>query len=443
MLARFLNRKNDTAPSSEPSVLESETVGPEISVVERGFEPRDLISSLYHRDYRYFCFGALLSNIGTWLQMIALGWLVLQMTNSAFYLGLTNFASLAAVFFFAIFAGLAADRFDRRKLIIVTQVIMMIFALMLGAFTSLNIIRIYSIVLIVFTSGIALAFNFPAWQAIVPDLVPKKDLLNAISLNSAQFNAARLVGPAIAGLILAVWGPASCFYLNGLSFLAVIVALTLIRAKPNPKTKKASHESIWDYTVSGIKYAKNHLSVAVLLVSVGLISILGTPYTTLMPIYARHILKVGPQGYGFLLAAGGLGAVLGAFVLAPLSRFAKKQTLIRAGIITLSLFLAIFAFSRSFILSLTSLAIIGGSLLAVLSTVNTSLQTTVPNEIRGRIMSLYVLMYLGLMPFGSLIFGSLAHALTSPIAISIGAIGCFILGSVLTVNNGLLADIDA
>jgi MFS family permease len=319
---------------------------------------------------------------------------------------------------------------------------MMIFALILGIITSLRIATVHSISLIVFASGIALAFNFPSWQAIVPDLVPKKDLLNAISLNSAQFNAARLIGPAIAGVILAAWGVASCFYLNSLSFLAVIFALTLIRPNPNPKTKREADESIWKYTVSGIKYAKNHLAVAVLLLSVGLISILGTPYTTLMPIYARNILKVGPKGYGFLLAAGGLGAVLGAFFVAPLSRYAKKQTLIKAGIIILSTFLLIFAFSKSFILSMMALAIVGGSLLAVLSTINTSLQTSVPNEIRGRIMSLYVLMYLGLMPFGSLIFGSLAHILTSPIAISIGAIGCLMLGFVLIINHTLIEDIN-
>lgn len=443
MLARkFSTKQTKNTSPPETSIIESESVGPEVSVVQRGFSPRDFVSSLSHKNYRYFWIGALLSNIGTWLQMIALGWIVFEMTNSAFYLGLTNFASLAPVFFFAIFAGLAADGLDRRNLIIATQVVMMIFAFLLGLLSSLRINSISSVILIVFISGIALAFNFPAWQAIVPDLVPRKDLLNAIALNSAQFNAARLIGPAIAGMILASWGATSCFYLNGLSFLAVILALALIKPKPNPRTRKESNESVWVYSLSGIKYAKDHLLVTVLLISVGLLSICATPYTTLMPIYAKDILRVGAKGYGFLLAASGLGAVLGGFLIAPLSRLAKKQTLIKAGIIILSIFLLVFAFSRSFVLSMAALAIVGGSLLAVLSTINTALQTSIPNEIRGRIMSLYVLMFLGIMPFGSLIFGSLAELISSPLAIAIGVIGCILLDLVLITQRDLIGDID-
>lgn len=444
MQEREVSKKHkNVKPSAETGIIESETVTPEASVVKRGFEPRDSISALYYRNYRYFWFGALLSNVGTWLQLVAVGWVVLQITNSAFYLGLSNFASLAPVFVFALFAGLAADRFDRRKLIIVTQVIMMIFAFILGLFSSLHIMTVYSIIIIIFASGIALAFNFPSWQAIVPDLVPKKDLLNAIALNSAQFNAARLIGPAVAGLILATWGATSCFYLNAASFLAVIAALALIQPDPNPRTKRESDETIWQYATSGIRYAKDDHLVAILLLSVGLISICATPYTTLMPIYAKSILKVGARGYGFLLAASGLGAVLGGFLIAPLSGYTKKQTVIKSGVVLLTIALLIFAFSKSFVVSMIALAIVGGSVLGILSTMNSALQTRVPNKIRGRIMSLYVLMFLGMMPFGSLIFGTLAHALTSPIAIGIGAMGCLFLGLILVANPALIKDIDS
>lgn len=436
------NKKENDKPFPEASILESDTVGPRASVIGQGFHPKDFISSLYHKDYCLFWFGALFSNVGTWLQIIGLGWLVLDLTNSPFYLGLANFATLAPVFFFAILAGLAADRFDRRRLIIVTQAIMMVFALVLGIFTSMEIIGVSTIIIIVFASGIALAFNFPAWQAIVPDLVPKEDLLNAIALNSAQFNAARLVGPALAGLVLASWGIASCFYINSLSFLAVILALTLIRPKPNPTFGKDGNETFWQYSLSGINYARNHLPVMILLISVGIISVLGTPYTTLMPIYAKDILRVGASGLGFLLAASGLGAVVGGFIVGPLSRYTTKQFIIKSGVIILSIFVIIFAFSKSFIVSLISLTIIGGALLAAVSTMNTSLQINVPNEIRGRIMSLYVLMFLGMMPFGSLIVGSLADVLSSPIAISIGAIGCLLWGVILIAYPALLKDID-
>ncbi len=436
------SQKRISSSRPEASELESDTVGPTTAVIKQGLQARDFISSLYHRDYRYFWFGALFSNIGTWLQIVALGWLVLKLTNSAFYLGLVSFATLAPVFFFAIPAGLAADMYDRRRLIIATQAIMMFFALLLGVLTSLEVIAVFSIVVIVLTSGIALAFNFPAWQAIVPDLVPKDDLLNGIALNSAQFNAARLVGPAFAGLILAAWGVASCFYANGWSFLTVIIALSLIQPKPNPQVKKGANETIWQYSLSGVRYAKNHVQVAVLLLSVGLVSVLGTPYTTLMPIYAQDILKVGPQGYGFLLATSGLGAVVGGFLVGPLSRLANKQVLIKSGVLMLSISLLIFAFSKSFVLSLIALAVIGGALLAAVSTINTSLQLTVPNEIRGRIMSLYVLMFLGMMPFGSLIFGSLAEALTSPLSITIGAVGCMLWGLILVGYPSLLEGVD-
>jgi len=440
---KSFKRQKSNSSRLATSVLESETVSPEFTVVKRGFNAKDFISSLLHRNYRYFWIGALLSNIGTWLQMVALGWLVLQLTNSAFYLGLTNFASLAPVFFFALFAGLAADRYDRRKLLIITQIIMMLFAFILGILSSVGIISVSLILIIVFISGIALAYNFPAWQAIVPDLVPRDDLLNAIALNSAQFNAARLIGPAIAGLILAKWGVISCFYLNGLSFVAVIIALCLIHPAPNPKIKKDSNQSFLKYSFSGIKYSIEHRLVGILLISVGFISTCATPYTTLMPIYAKHILKVGASGYGLLLAASGFGAVLGGLLIAPLSHVFQKQSLIKSGLFVLSFSLSLFAFSRIFVLSLIALAIAGGSLLAVLSTMNTSLQITVPNEIRGRIMSLYVLMFLGMMPFGSLIFGALAQIIGSPAAIFIGAVGCLFLSLVLTVRKELILKIDS
>lgn len=443
MSARRSQKKqnNNTSPP-ETSILESDTVGPPISISRQAFQPQDFVASLYHRDYRYFWFGALFSSVGTWLQIVALGWLVLELTDSPFYLGLTSFATLAPVFFFSIIAGLAADRYNRRKLIIITQTIMMVFAFILALLVTLKIITLFLIILIVFISGIALAFNFPAWQAIVPDLVPKKDLLNAIALNSAQFNAARFVGPALAGLILAVWGVASCFYFNSLSFLTVILALAFIYPKPGPQVGKEDNETIWHYSLSGIRYAKNNLLVTVLLVSVGLISILATPYTTLMPIYAKSILEVGPRGYGLLLASSGLGAVMGGFLVGPFSRYVSKQAIIKSGIIFLSVFLLVFAFSKSFVVSLIALAIVGGALLAAVSTMNTCLQTIVPNEIRGRIMSLYVLMFLGMMPIGSLIFGSLAQALTSPLALSIGAIGCLLWGLILIARPSLIRDID-
>lgn len=431
-----LNKKPDTGS------IEAETAIPEPSLVRKRLKDiKDIFAALTHRDYRYFWAGAFLSSIGTWLQLVALGWLVYQISDSAFILGLVNFAMLGPIFFFSIPAGVAADRYDRRQLIIWTQVVMMAAAFILGAFTTLKIASIPAIIIINLVGGVALAFNFPPWQAIVPDLVPRKDLLNAIALNSAQFNTARLVGPAIAGIMLANWGAASCFYLNGISYITVIIALLIIRPHPNPRKVREKGQTMFAYITSGVKYAKDNLVVGILLLSTALITLFTTAYIALMPIFAKDILKVGAQGYGALLAAGGLGAAIGALIVSYLTRILRNQMIIKGGTIVLSLLLIAFAYSHSFTLSLILLAGVGASFLATLSTINTSIQTIVPNEIRGRIMSLYVLAFLGLMPFSSLIFGWVAQIINAPISIIIGAGSCLLIGLVLIFRPALLKEV--
>lgn len=432
------DEKNPKPKINQVELIEAEVAVPQALIIERSLAlPRKVFSSLFYRDYLYFWIGALLSNAGTWIQMVALGWLVLEMTNSPFMLGLVNFTSNLPVFVFALFAGVAADRFNRKNLIILTQVIMMIFAFFLGFLTAREIITIPSIVVITLAGGVGVAFGFPAWQAMLPDLVPPKELLNAITLNSAQFNAARLIGPALAGLILAFLGIAACFYINAFSFLAVIFALLLIRpAKHSPP--KRTGQRVWESTMSGISYAKDNRTISVLLLTIGILTIFGMPYTALMPIFARDILKVGAGGLGYLMAASGFGSLVGALVVAYLAHFANKESLIKVGTISMGALLIFFALSKSFWLSMIILAGIGAAFLASMSTINTAIQSIVPNEIRGRIMSLFVWMFLGLMPFGSLIFGGVAHLLTAPIALIIGAAVCLLTGIVLSVNPELL-----
>lgn len=426
----------------DTGVLESEVPSPEPSLIERGWRtPKRVFASLAHRDFRYLWFGAVLSNIGTWIQMLALGWLVLQLTNSALLLGFVGFAGNLPVFLLALFAGVAADRRNRRTLIIWTQVVQMVLAFFLGLMISFKMVNVASITVLSFGAGIAVAFGFPAWQAIISDLVPRKDLLNAIALNSAQFHMARLLGPALAGLILAVWGVAACFYINAVSFLTVIAALLLIRARPQlPKT---TGESIWEHALSGVRYALSKRVIIVLLSSIGVLTVFGMIFTVLMPIFARDILKVGAKGLGYVMAANGLGAVTGALLVAYLAHVVRKDFLIKLGMTTFGLALIVFAFSRNVYLSMAALAVAGVAFLTSNSAINTSLQSIVPNEIRGRVMSLFVWSFMGLMPIGNLLGGWIAHMIGAPLAVFSGATVCLLTALLLIARPALLEGIPA
>lgn len=419
----------------ETGTVEAEVSSPEATLIEKGFAPARLLTSFRHRDYRYFWGGAVLSNIGTWMQTIALGWLVLSITNSAFYVGLVNFTANVPVFFIVLFAGVAADWLDRRNLIIWTQAALMILAFILAFLTSAHRISIPLIVVITLGTGIGTALNFPAWQAIISDIVPRKDLLNAIALNSAQFHTARLVGPALAGIILATWGAASNFYINAFSFLAVILALLAIR--PRRRINFGSRQSILLQLKKGFSYAWRHPVIIALLTTTGLITLFGMPYVALMPIFARDILKVGARGFGFLMAASGLGSVVGALIVAYLATVVRRENLIKIGVSLFGIFLVVFALSRSVWLSMISLAIAGGSFLMATSAINTSLQSLTPGELRGRIMSMFVWTFLGIMPFGALIFGAVAERFNAPLAVAIGGSITLLTGIILIVRPSL------
>ncbi|PIY38041.1 MFS transporter, partial [Candidatus Aquicultor secundus] len=282
---------------TETEVLETEAASPEAALIEKGTRRWSLFSSLRYAEYRYLWSGALLSNIGTWIQSVALGLFVFQLTHSEFTLGLVNFSSSIPTLFLALVGGIVADRYQRRSLIIVTQVVQMLLALTLGILISLHTANVANIIIISLVTGIASSFGFPAWLSLIPELVPKKDLLNAVALNSAQFNVARLIGPAIAGFIISLLGVAASFYINSLSFLAVIIALLLI--KPPPIKIRKSEVSVWKNFTEGINYAKEHTSAAVLLICVGTLTTFGMSHTTLMPVYAIDILKTGARGLGY------------------------------------------------------------------------------------------------------------------------------------------------
>ncbi|MDI6716686.1 MAG: MFS transporter [Actinomycetota bacterium] len=420
----------------ETEVLEAEATSPEAEIVEKGTRRLRLFSSLQYPNYRYLWSGALLSNVGTWIQTVALGWFVFQITRSEFLLGLVNFTSSLPTFFLALVGGAVADRYEKRALLIISQAILMLLAFLLGILISLNLASVIIIILISLVAGIASSFNFPAWQALIPELVPRKDLMNAVALNSAQFNAARLIGPAIAGIIIAQLGVSYPFYINAISFLAVIIALALV--KPHPTVKHEISANVWQNIVDGINYVRSKASTATLLIAVGMLTVFGMSHTVLIPVYADVILNVGPSGLGYLVAASGLGAVFGALLVASLSHTVDRRSLIKTGILSYSIFLFIFALSKIFIVSLIAQAGIGISFLVAISSSNTSLQDATPSKIRGRVMSLFVWAFIGIYPIGSFLVGSVAQLIGSPAALVINSIILLITSAVLYIRKDLL-----
>ncbi len=426
--------KNNT-DDFEPNIIEADMASPEAAMVERGFRPGVLFASLLHRDFRFFLSGAVLSNIGTWMQQVALGWLVLGLTGSAFYVGLVNFTANVPVTFLVLFAGVAADRLDRKKLIIWTQVVMLLLALILAYITQIHRVNIPIIILISLGFGLMTAFMFPAWQAFLSDIIPKKDLMNAIALNSAQFHTARLIGPAVAGLVLAAWGASANFYINAVSFLAVILAMLAIRPDHHPK---APEFGIMSHLKEGFQYVQGKPVVRNLLLTVGIITLFGMPYATLMPVFVKNVLHLGATGFGFMMAANGLGALAGALLVAVLAPYVKRETLIKTGATIFGLGLTALGFVHSVALAVPALIVCGGAFLVTNSAINTSLQSMTPRRLRGRVMSMFVLMFMGIMPFAGLVFGAVAEWTGVAIAIAIGGSITILTGLVLILNQSLI-----
>ncbi len=400
--------------------------------------------ALRHRNYRLFWTGQLVSLTGTWMQSIAQGWLVYLLTKSALNLGIVSFSQSLPVLLFTLLGGVAADRFDRHRLVIFTQSASLVQAAILAWLTLTGVVQIWHIVALAFLLGTINALDTPARQALIHELVSKEDLMNAIALNSTAFNGTRIVGPAIAGTLLgalSAWISSQfaldtegatriavgiCFALNSLSYSAVIVGLLLMDRRPREKNN--NHESVWQSLLVGLDYARRDSRVLALLSLMGVSSIFGFSYMTVLPLYAGEILKVGPQGYGLLMAAAGLGALSGALILASLGNYQRKGLLLSIGNFVFPVMLLIFAQSKIFPLSLMALVGFGWGLITQNALVNTLLQTIVPGELRGRILGLYTLMFLGMLPFGSLQVGAIAERCGAPTALTAGALICLGFG---------------
>jgi MFS family permease len=375
---------------------------------------------LRHRNYRLYFTGNLVTQIGGWLQQIAQGWLVFQLTGSPFYLGIVSFANSLPVMLLSLNAGVVVDRFPRRTVLLLTQTSMMVLSLVLSALVFGEIVQPWHIVVLSFLTGIANAFDGTARQAFVKDMVGKADMANAIALNSAVFNSSRIVGPALAGILIASVGPAWCFLLRGLSILAVIIGMARMNLAPFTPPPRAA--SVWGAIREGLDYIRHNETVRTLIAIISITNLFCFPYTTLLPAYASEVLRATPQEYGLMSTMTGIGALTAALVVASLGHSKRKGVLVTIGNIGFPLFLIALSFSQALPLSLGLLIFSGFSFMVQSSTANTLVQSTVPDHLRGRVMSVYMLSFFGLSPLGSLQAGFIAEHWGVPAGIGVGAL---------------------
>jgi MFS family permease len=367
------------------------------------------LRSLRHRNFQLFFSGQLISLIGTWMQSIAESWLVYRLTGSALLLGATAFASQIPVFVVAPLGGIVADRFNRQRVVIGTQI-------------SSMIIQVWHIFVLAALLGVVNAFDIPARQSFLVDMVGKEDLMNAIALNSTMFNGARIIGPSIAGILVARIGEGWCFLANGLSYIAVISGLLMMRVtKP---ARLASHGPALAHLIEGYRFARHTAPIRSLLLLLGLVSLVAMPYTVLMPVFADQILHGGARGLGILMGATGVGAMFGALTLATRSGVLGLGRWVAFSCGGFGLFLAAFSFSHHFWLSAALLLPVGFCMMLGMSSSNTLIQAMTPDHLRGRVMAMYTMMFMGMAPFGSLFAGASAEHLGATFTVSIGAVAC-------------------
>jgi len=374
--------------------------------------------ALRHPDFRLFWTGNFVSNIGTWMQNVAQGWLVLQLTNSPFWLGLVGFAQQFPALVFSLAGGVIADRASRRRLLFVTQTTMMVLAVALAILVSLELVTVRQILVIAFLAGTVMALNAPAYQATIRDLVHREDTLNAIALNSIQFNMSRVVGPSVAGFVIAGVGVAACFYLNALSYVALLFVIWRVRF---PARELRETNSFQAELLEGFRYVWTNRSILVLIAIVAMVSMFGLPYLVMMPAFARDVLHVGAAGLGYLVAAAGAGALLGGLHLAVQQAHRRRGPIVLAAAVVFFAALVLFSFSRQPMVSAMLLAVVGGAMVNSVATVNSLIQTVVPDAIRGRVLSMHTMAFLGFTPLGSLLVGGLAEKWGAPVALALSS----------------------
>jgi MFS family permease len=376
------------------------------------------------------------------MQGMAQGWLVYRLSQSSFMLGLVAFAGQFPAVILGLFAGVVADRFNRYRVVMCTQVLFMFQALLLGVLTMSGWITVWEVFLLALVAGVLQTFEMPARQTFLQEIVGKEDLTSAIALNSALVNGARILGPALAGALVAKFGEGACFSINGVCYLAIIGGFLAMRLPPEATTVSTTATSTWAFIHEGVFYAIHMPTIRLLLVLMALLSLLSTPYTVLMPVFAKDILHGGPSGLGLLMGAAGAGAVVGSIFLARQQGTDKLGRTMTFALVRFGVGLILFSFSRNFWFSLLLLPLVGSGFMVPMSAANTLLQTITPDHLRGRVMSLFLMMFMGTPPLGSLMAGSLAPHIGAPLTVGITGVCCLGMAAWFALHIHLLRESD-
>jgi len=375
---------------------------------------RRIFKAFHYRDFRLMWIGACTSSIGTWMQIVAQGWLIYRLSHSAFLLALDQFLAGIPIFLFSLIGGVVADRIERRKILLMSQYIQMASAGTLTILVVMGLQHVWPILCLSFVSGFAQAFGGPAYSALIPTLVDREDMPNAIALNSIQFNLAVTVGPALAGITLARFGEKWCFGLNALSFLAPVISLSLITARYLPEK---SSESIFSSLQQGIRFVRQQGSMEALIVLAFCMTALSMPMRTYIPVFVKDIFHRGPETYGNLLSLMGVGSICGSLTVAGIGNIRSKGRFALSMLILLGAGISGFSLSKFLPVSYTMLVLVGASMMAVFATVTSLVQLITTNEMRGRVMSVYNCAFRGGMPMGNLLSGWLVPMFTAPVVL--------------------------
>ena len=376
--------------------------------------------ALKHRNYRLFISGQVISLSGTWMQRVAQAWLVYELTKSAFALGVIGFATRAPVIVFSLFAGVLADRVDKRRILVTSQVVAMVQAAVLAVLTLTGTVEFWHVALLGALLGTTQAFDAPTRHSFFKEMVGSEDLMNAIALNSTAFNTARLAGPAIAGVLIYTIGLAGCFVVNAASYLAVIIAYLLMRFER--RTEEQTGSGHWDELKEGLRYVKDHKTVRTAVYLISLASFFTFSYATLLPVFASRVLEGNAKVYAGLMTAAGAGALIGGLVVASLGNYPRKGLLTSAGIVAFPAMLIGLSFTKAHAFALAFCFLLGIAMILLTANMNTLVQTAISDRFRGRVMSFYVLVFLGPLPFGNLLAGRLAEALGVVTTLRMGAL---------------------
>ena len=390
------------------------------------------LRALRHRNFRLFFGGQLISLIGTWMQSVAQAWLIYRLTHSALLLGAVGFAGQIPIFLIAPFGGHVADRVDRRRIIIITQTCAMILAFFLAALTLTGRIHEWHIIVLAALLGVVNAFDMPARQAFIVQMVERDDLMNAIALNSSMFNGARVVGPAVAGILVAAIGEGWCFFANAVSYIAVLAGLFMMtteRFVPRPMAGSALRN-----IGEGLRFVANTAPIRALLLLIAIVSFTGMPYAVLMPVFAGRVLHAGARGLGILMGASGVGALAGSVMLALRSTVRGLGTWVAVSSTLFGMTLIAFGISRTLWLSVAILVPLGASMMVQMSSSNTLIQAMVPDELRGRVMAAYTMMFMGMGPLGALAGGTVADRVGAPVAVIVGGAITIVAAAVFSMR---------